>query len=121
MAHDTTCWAPQHPELGYPPDYEAAVIRTQTVSMNNSRLVFGGGTLVHGGGYNGVGDDTFPGSRYVEQLSCKPAHPTAHTALTEPANEPVKRLTDIEKPGSGTGNAVPARPVPRRGHGDCLI
>jgi hypothetical protein len=80
MAHDTTCWAVQHPELGFPPDYETAVISTLAVSMNNSRLVFGDGTLVHGGGYNGVGDGTFPGSRYAEQLACKPVHPTAQTA-----------------------------------------
>jgi hypothetical protein len=73
MAHDTTCWAVQHPELGFPPDYEAAVISTQAVSMNNSRLVFGDGTLVHGGGYNGVGDGAFPGSRYAEQLDCEAA------------------------------------------------
>jgi len=79
MVHDTTTWALQDPGLGYPADYEAAVISTQAVSMNNSRLVFRGGTLVHGGGYDGVGDDTFPGSRYAEQLTGRSKHPAAAT------------------------------------------
>jgi hypothetical protein len=69
MVHSTTVWAPQHPEWGYPADYEGAVISSQAVCMNNSRLVFRDGTLVHGGGYNGVGNDTGGGSRYVEQLT----------------------------------------------------
>jgi hypothetical protein len=77
MAHETTCWALEDPEFGYPPEYETAVISTQAVGMNNSRLVFRDGTLVHGGGYNGVGDATFSGSRYAEQLMCKPKHHAA--------------------------------------------
>jgi hypothetical protein len=79
MVHDTTCWATQDPTLGYPSDYEAAVISTQAVSMNNSRLVFRNGTLVHGGGYNGVGDLTFPGSRYAEQLTGRSKNHTVGT------------------------------------------
>lgn len=74
MAHETTVWAPQHPEWGYPADYKSAVISSQAVCMNNSRLVFGDGTLVHGGGYNGVGDDASGGSRYVEQLTGSSGH-----------------------------------------------
>jgi hypothetical protein len=74
MVHDTTVWALQHPEWGYPADYKAAVISSQAVGMNNSRLVFGDGTLVHGGGYNGVGYDTFGGSRYAEQLTGRLGH-----------------------------------------------
>ena len=46
------------------------MISSQAVCMSNSRLVFRDGTLVHGGGYNGVGDDTVVGSRYArEQLT----------------------------------------------------
>lgn len=74
MVHETTVWALQHPESGYPADYEAAAISSQAVCMNNSRLVFRDGTLVHGGGYNGVGDDTFAGSRYAEQLTGSLGH-----------------------------------------------
>jgi hypothetical protein len=69
MLHDTTIWAVQHPEWGWPADYETAVISTRHVSMDNSKLVFNGKTLVHGGGYDGAGDDNFFGSRYVEQLT----------------------------------------------------
>jgi hypothetical protein len=71
MAHAKPVWATQHPEWGYPPDYETAVISTRWVGMNNSKLVFGHHILIHGGAYNGVGDDTFPppGSHYVEQFS----------------------------------------------------
>jgi len=57
LVHDTAVWAAQQPGQGYPPDYEAAVISSQAVCMNNSRLVFRDGTLVHGGGYDAVGDD----------------------------------------------------------------
>jgi hypothetical protein len=72
MAHDMPLWAADDPG----PGYQAAVISTQAVSMNNSRLHFRDGTLVHGGGYNGVGDDTFAGSRYAEQLARgRPHHP----------------------------------------------
>jgi hypothetical protein len=69
LVHGTAVWAAQHPELGLPPDHQAAVISSQAVCMNNSRLVFRDGTLVHGGGHDGVGDDPPGGSRYVEQLT----------------------------------------------------
>ena len=64
--HAHPLWAPA---FGYPADYEAAVISTLGVSMRNSLLVFGGRTLVHGGGLDGIADEPFPGSRYVEQLT----------------------------------------------------
>jgi hypothetical protein len=70
LVHDTTIWATQHPDWGYPADYQTSVISTQRVSMTNSKLIFDGGkTLVHGGGYDGAGDDNFFGSRYVEQIT----------------------------------------------------
>jgi hypothetical protein len=70
MVHAKPIWSVQHPEWGYPPNYETAVISTRAVAGRNSRLVFGR-ILVHGGAYDGAGDDTFPGSRYVEQFSRK--------------------------------------------------
>jgi hypothetical protein len=72
MVHETPVWVPQHPE--YPADYEAPVISSQAVCMNNSRLVFRDGTLVHGGGYDGVGDETSAGSVYAEQLTGSSGH-----------------------------------------------
>lgn len=69
LVHDTTIWALQHPEWGYPPDYQTSVISTRHVSMDNSKLIFDGKTLVHGGGYSNVGDDNFFGTRYVEQIT----------------------------------------------------
>ena len=68
MAHGKPIWAAQHPEWGYPADYETSVISTRDVGMNDSKLVFGD-TFVHGGAYSGVGDDNFFGSRLVEQLT----------------------------------------------------
>jgi hypothetical protein len=74
MVHNTPAWLAQHPEWGYPDGYETATISSRAVCMNNSKLVFSDHTLVHGGAYNGVGDDTFPGSRYVEQAGHGPEH-----------------------------------------------
>jgi hypothetical protein len=85
MVHRTTVWALQHPEWGYPADYETAVVSSQAVCMNNSRLVFRDGTLVHGGGYNGVGDDTFGGSRCAEQLTGSLGH-HQHSLLSVPVD-----------------------------------
>ena len=73
LVHHAPVWA-QDPQSGYPAGYEAAVISTQAVSMNNSRLVFREGVLVHGGGYDGVGDAQPLGSRRVEQLHRGPRH-----------------------------------------------
>jgi hypothetical protein len=72
--HKTPGWLPQHPE--YPAGFQAAVISTQAVSMANSKLVFPGGVLVHGGSYNAVSHshDSPPGTRYAEQLN----HHTPH-------------------------------------------
>ena len=69
LAHGVPLWAAQHPEWGYPEDYQTATISTLGVSMNNSRLVLDHDVLVHGGGVDGIGADNFLGSRYVEQLT----------------------------------------------------
>ena len=53
MAHDIAEWAAD-PESGVPADYQSVRISTQAVSMNNSKLVFDGGLLVHGGSYDNV-------------------------------------------------------------------
>jgi len=68
--HKTPGWLPQHPE--FPAGYQAPVISTRAVSMANSKLVFPGGVLVHGGSYNAVSDNPDlnnpPGTRYAEQF-----------------------------------------------------
>jgi hypothetical protein len=75
LAHDAPEWALEDPG----PGYQAATISTQAVSMRNSRLVFRDGSLVHGGGYNGVGDASFADSRYAEQLTGgRPHHAAAN-------------------------------------------
>jgi hypothetical protein len=68
LAHAVPEWVAQHPEWGYPADYQAATISTRGVSMNNSRLVLDHHLLIHGGAVNGTGDDAFLASRFVEQL-----------------------------------------------------
>ena len=62
--HGVALWAT---EADHPADYEAAAISTLGVSMRNSALVFGAGTLVHGGSANGISLEGL-GSRQVEQL-----------------------------------------------------
>ncbi|MBM2620521.1 hypothetical protein JIG36_33975 [Actinoplanes sp. LDG1-06] len=67
-SHKTPGWLPQHPE--YPAGYQTAFISTRAVSMANSKLVFPGGVLVHGGAYDAVSDsfENPPGTRYADQL-----------------------------------------------------
>jgi hypothetical protein len=87
LVHGKAAWAPEHPESGYPADYEAAVISSQAVSMNNSRLVFRDGTLVHGGGYDGVSAGESGGSRYAEQLTGRSGHHhQQHNSSSAPAD-----------------------------------
>ena len=73
--------------VGYPEGYETATIGTLAVAMRNSRLVFDGDVLVHGGGYNGIGSADFLGSRYVEQLT----NSVGDTRGTAPNSQPKLR------------------------------
>lgn len=67
LPHVTAPWLADHPELGYPADYQIPLISTQSVNMRSSRLVFGNHVLVNGGGYDPLDFDSFHGVRSVEQ------------------------------------------------------
>lgn len=88
MVHGRPTWVGNYPELGLPDSFQAAVISTQAVCMNNSKLVFSCGTLVHGGGFDGIRDDPPKGSRYVEQLI---------TASTHRRDQPLPHASDTQR------------------------